>query len=59
MNLAYNGYAFQQEEPENVDSRRSVEKVGNSRRRTNYSKSHNRPTTHNGIHRRRNKKFNW
>jgi hypothetical protein len=59
MNMAYNGYLFQEDEVENVSSRRSVEKVGNSRRRPSYSRSQNRPTFHNGIHRRRNKKFNW
>ena len=59
MNMAYNGYLFQDDEVESVSARRSVEKVGSGRRRTNYSRSHNRPSAHNGIHRRRNKKFTW
>jgi hypothetical protein len=59
MNLAYNGYLLQEEEAESASSRRSVEKVSNKSRRTNYSRSTNRPSIHNGIHRRRNKKFNW
>ena len=59
MTLAYNPNLFQDEDSDVAIGRRTVEKTSSRRRRNDYSRGHNRPAVHNGIHRRRNKKFTW
>jgi len=59
MNLANSAYQEQEFEYQVDAERRSSEKEKTpSKKRMQYSRS-NRPAVHNGIHRRRNKRFSW
>ena len=56
MNLAYDYNS--QENESNVYDRCGKEKV-RSNRRPSHVRAGGRPSVHNGIHRRRNKRFSW
>ena len=59
MNMAYNLYQKQDFDYLNEDQQEKGEKTPNrSSRSPNYAKRA-RPVVHNGIHRRRNKRFAW
>lgn len=57
MNMSYNAYQSQEFEYDNEEPRDSKQKITRSRK-VSYAKR-NRPVVHNGIHRRRNKRFSW
>lgn len=55
-NMHYDGQEFEYQ----VDSNRRDEKEKESRsRRFQYARSNRPSVSHNGIHRRRNKRFSW
>ena len=59
MNLANSAYQEQEFEYQvSVERRSSGKEKAPSKRRMQYSRS-SRPAVHNGIHRRRNKRFSW
>jgi len=57
MNMAMNQYQ-DQEFDYNVDERRDSKEKTPQKKRLHYARA-NRPVVHNGIHRRRNKRFSW
>jgi len=57
MNMAYNLYQAQEFDYTNEDQQGSKSKTDRARRPA-YARR-NRPVVHNGIHRRRNKRFAW
>jgi hypothetical protein len=59
MNMANSQYNEQEFDYQADNDRRGgKEKASREKRRTQYSQV-NRPVVHNGIHRRRNKRFSW
>jgi hypothetical protein len=59
MNLNYNHYQ-EQEFDYQVDDQRRGERAKPSRKsRMSYARSNRPAVSHNGIHRRRNKRFAW
>jgi hypothetical protein len=61
MNMAYNSYGSQDQDPE---YQAEFQPIGGNKktvrpRAVNHSRSKNRPASFNGIHRRRNKRFSW
>jgi hypothetical protein len=65
MNMAYTDYQEQNSahdytaENERSDAYRGGKQKINQRRRTSYARAGSRPSSFNGIHRRRNKRFSW
>lgn len=60
MNMANNDYQEQEFEYQIDDERRVDGKEKTPRqKRINYARSGRSPAMHNGIHRRRNKRFSW
>ena len=60
MNMSYNRYESLDVDYQVDDTRSENEKSKTPRRRrTDYTRAGNRPASHNGIHRRRNKRFAW
>ena len=57
MNMAMNQYQ-DQEFDYNVDERRDSKEKTPQKKRLHYARA-NRPVVHNGIHRRRNKRYSW
>jgi hypothetical protein len=52
--------SFQSADFEHSDAARGgKEKLRTSRRQPSHARSGARPASHNGIHRRRNKRFSW
>jgi hypothetical protein len=59
MNMSYNNYQEQEFEYQ-FDGTRRDDKVKSTRsRRAQYSRANRPAVSHNGIHRRRNKRFAW
>lgn len=60
MNMANSSYDGQEFDYQ-VDAgrRESKEKVPRQRKATQYARTNRSPVSHNGIHRRRNKRFSW
>ena len=62
MNSAYNDYQDQyldRDDQRSEVDRSSEEKLEHARRVQSYSRGKNRPSSYNGIHRRRNKRMGW
>lgn len=60
MNMANSNYQEQEFDYQNEFGRRSdKDKTPRSRGRMQYSRSSRPAVMHNGIHRRRNKRFSW
>ena len=60
MNMSYNNYQEQDFEYQFDGQRRDDKEKSESRsRRAQYSRSARPAVSHNGIHRRRNKRFAW
>ena len=60
MNMSYNRYESLDMNYQADDTRSESEKAKSPRRRrTDHTRAGNRPVSHNGIHRRRNKRFSW
>jgi hypothetical protein len=60
MNMANSDY-HEQEFDYSADFNRRTDrsKAPDQRRKANYSRTSKAPVSHNGIHRRRNKRFSW
>jgi len=58
MNMANRDYQEQEFDYQVTDRRDGREKSPTRSRRASYSRA-TRPAVHNGIHRRRNKRFSW
>jgi hypothetical protein len=58
MNMANSNYQDQEFDYQ-ADYRRATKTTPTSKRRANYSRSNRPVVSHNGIHRRRNKRFSW
>jgi hypothetical protein len=62
MNMAYNAYSDDSDYGNDAERNQRFEKArGGSvqKRRPTFGRAGTRPSSFNGIHRRRNKKFNW
>ena len=57
MNMSYNLYQSSEPEYDNDGPRDDKQKISRSRKAIYAKRS--RPVVHNGIHRRRNKRFSW
>jgi hypothetical protein len=58
MNMANSQYQEQDFDYQSDMDRRDGKEKTPPKRRLNYARA-NRPAVHNGIHRRRNKRFSW
>ncbi len=52
-------YRFDSGRKSDPDGRRADTESGSSKRRAKYASTSRAPSAHNGIHRRRNKRFAW
>ncbi len=59
MNMANSNYQEQEFDYQNDFGRRSEKEKSSRSRRMQYSRSNRPAVMHNGIHRRRNKRFSW
>jgi hypothetical protein len=59
MNMANSDYQEQEFDYQHSFGRRSSKEKSPSKRRISYSRSNRPAVMHNGIHRRRNKRFSW
>jgi hypothetical protein len=62
MNMAYNAYSDDSDSGYEADRTQRFEKTRSGsvqKRRPAFGRTGSRPSSFNGIHRRRNKKFNW
>jgi hypothetical protein len=59
MNMAYNGSSGRDFEADDQDGLRGGKEKIKRQERMTYSRAKNRPSVHNGIHRRRNKRSGW
>lgn len=57
MNMSYNLYQSSEPDYDNDGPRDDKQKISRSRKAIYAKRS--RPVVHNGIHRRRNKRFSW
>ncbi len=59
MNMINSNYEEQEFEYRADFGRRSTKSKTTKARKLQYSRTGRAPTSHNGIHRRRNKRFSW
>jgi len=59
MNMANNGYTGRDSESDDSEGLRGGKEKIKRQERMSYSRAKNRPSVHNGIHRRRNKRSGW
>jgi hypothetical protein len=62
MNMAYNAYSDDADYGSDADRNQRFEKVRSNsvqKRRPSFGRNGSRPSSFNGMHRRRNKKFSW